>query len=534
MKHLRILAALVTLIVVCSPAVLSAETKGEFILFLAGSEAGRETYSYADAVLETNGTIAVGAQTLTVASELKGKGGVWRQYSAAFLPGAALKADFSPGKVRFEVGPLQREYPLARDYVVLENNVFAHYLQLLQLGLTEGERRALPIVVPSLVLANQNPILEGSLEHRGRVLYQSAGETFYLQELLLTLPGNLQVLLAGDDDRNLFLLEIPLQGVRVVDSDFADLTSLSGKSASIPHWISEDFTVEKEGIVLAGTLALPTQGAPPFAAVFLNSGSGPQDRDGNTPPVYMADMFKTMMEHFTAAGFAVLAYDERGVGASSGDYAAASLNDLLSDVEALLDFLAGHPLVDPNRLAMLGHSEGALFAPVFADRLSALILLAGPSIPLDELLPEQLRYQLAQEWLSAEEKEILNELLAQVEQVLQEAREGQEKSAILPLNLDWLREHMELDPKSNLAAIKDQPVLIIQGEEDLKVMPYHAQELADALRGAGNENVAVHYLEGTTHEFGFSVFDPQFDPLDPLRINPRLFDLITDWLGENL
>ncbi len=67
--------------------------------------------------------------------------------------------------------------------------------------------------------------------------------------------------------------------------------------------------------------------------------------------------------------------------------------------------------------------------------------------------------------------------------MLQEAREGREKSAILPLNLDWLREHMELDPKSNLAAIKDQPVLIIQGEEDLKVMPYHAQELADALRG---------------------------------------------------
>ncbi len=110
----------------------------------------------------------------------------------------------------------------------------------------------------------------GSLEHRGRVLYQSAGETFYLQELLLTLPGNLQVLLAGDDDRNLFLLEIPLQGVRVVDSDFADLTSLSGKSASIPpHWISEDFTVEKEGIVLAGTLALPTQGAPPRLPPFF-------------------------------------------------------------------------------------------------------------------------------------------------------------------------------------------------------------------------------------------------------------------------
>lgn len=98
MKHLRILAALVTLIVVCSPAVLSAETKGEFILFLAGSEAGRETYSYADAVLETNGTIAVGAQTLTVASELKGKGGVWRQYSAAFFTrGGSAESRFQPG-----------------------------------------------------------------------------------------------------------------------------------------------------------------------------------------------------------------------------------------------------------------------------------------------------------------------------------------------------------------------------------------------------------------------------------------------------
>jgi len=86
--------------------------------------------------------------------------------------------------------------------------------------------------------------------------------------------------------------------------------------------------------------------------------------DGNSPPSLMTDMFRILAERLAKWGPSpCCAYDERGVGESTGDYAAADLHDLLSDVEALLDYLAAHPEIDPQRLAMLGHSEGAYFGP---------------------------------------------------------------------------------------------------------------------------------------------------------------------------
>ena len=92
----------------------------------------------------------------------------------------------------------------------------------------------------------------------------------------------------------------------------------------------------------------------------------------------------------------MLRYDERGVGESTGDYNAASLQDLVDDVRALVKYLKNHPQIDEQRIVILGHSEGAVIAPIIAaeDReLAGVALLAGPSTPLDEIMIEQLEYQ---------------------------------------------------------------------------------------------------------------------------------------------
>lgn len=150
----------------------------------------------------------------------------------------------------------------------------------------------------------------------------------------------------------------------------------------------------------------------------------------------MTNMFSILAERLTEVGIAVLCYDERGVGESTGDYNAADLKDLLSDVEVLLDYLGGHPQIDGERVAMLGHSEGAYFAPIFAERLSALVLLAGSSISLDEIMVEQVDYQLTLPGLTDQEKAYLQSYRAQVEMLLAEARDGKEASSVLPYNLD--------------------------------------------------------------------------------------------------
>lgn len=534
MNRMRLLVVLVLICGLC-PGVAQASTRDEgiFLLFLSGMEVGREEFSFTSGGLETKGTITMAGQSLTIRTNLEGRPYSWEEYGLTLTPGTTITGNFKSGKFDVQVGPLRKSYSLTKPYVVLDNNVLAHYQYLLDLVSPEEPSVELQVVVPSLVLSNQDPIIPGELRLGELVLYELNGAEVPLQEHILSLPGGLAMRVFATEANHLVLVEIPMQGAEIVRKEYVGLKKSLGTQQAQTHWIEEEFRVANGSISLAGTLALPL-GPGPFPAVLLNSGSGPQDRHGNTPPGYVTDIFTIMVERLTKIGYAVLCYDERGVGESTGDYAAASLRDLLSDVDVLLDYLAQHEQIDESRIGMLGHSEGAYFAPLFADRLGALILLAGASIPLDQIMVEQLDYQEAQPWLSTQEKAMLQEYRPQLEKFLQEAQTGVEVSTVLPLNLQWLREHMALDPVKNLQGVT-APVLIIHGDRDLKVMPYHAEALAKALEEGGNDQVTVHYLEGTTHEFLFFPYEnPHFDALDPWRLNPVLFELIVEWLQQSL
>lgn len=531
MRRLHELVVVVLLFTVFAGVAQASSQTGSFILFVGGMEAGREEYSFTAEELKTQGVIALGGQRLEVNTVLKAAGEGRFTYELEMKPGASLALNLSPGKLEVEVGPIRRTFALEGPFVILENNVFAHFEQVVSLFREDVDQLDFTVVVPSVVMANQSPVLSGSAVRRGQVNYQLAGEPLPLDEYVVTLAGGLQVRILAQGDK-MIVLEVPLQAVEVVREGYVGLQKAVEGPSTANHFRTEEFQVANGEITLAGTLSLPL-GEGPFPAILLNSGSGPQDRDGNSPPALMTNMFAILADRLTEVGIAVLRYDERGVGASTGDYNAADLDDLLSDVEALLDFLGNHPLIDSSRMAMLGHSEGAYFAPLFADRLSALVLLAGPSAPLDEIMLEQLDYQMTLPWLSEEEKAYLAALKTQTELMLQEAREGKEESSVLPYNLEWIRQHMALSPKENVAQVKGA-VLIVQGEEDYQVLPYHAEVLAQCLREAGNGRVTVQFLPETSHLFTYAVTSEQFDALNPFELNPELVETVVKWLAENL
>lgn len=117
------------------------------------------------------------------------------------------------------------------------------------------------------------------------------------------------------------------------------------------------------GVRLAGTLTLPV-GDGPFPAAILISGTGPQDRD-ETIEGHKA--FAIWADVLTRRGVAVLRHDDRGVAASTGNYGAATQRDFASDVKAAFDWLAARPDIDPSRIGLIGHSEGASFAYLAMD-----------------------------------------------------------------------------------------------------------------------------------------------------------------------
>jgi len=151
------------------------------------------------------------------------------------------------------------------------------------------------------------------------------------------------------------------------------------------------FAGSADGITLAGSLELPP-GEGPHPAVLLLSGIGPQDRDANYGQVAPIKPFELIADALTDAGVAVLRYDDRGVGASSGDHAATIVSDFTADAEAALAFLRSRDDIDPARIGLLGHGEGAIYAADIAatdPEVAFVVGMAPPAVTGLELLVDQ-------------------------------------------------------------------------------------------------------------------------------------------------
>ena len=119
--------------------------------------------------------------------------------------------------------------------------------------------------------------------------------------------------------------------------------------------------------------------------MILVSGSGPQDRDealmGHRP-------FYVLADRLTRAGIAVLRYDDRGVGGSTGVFEAATTLDFADDARAAHAWLDARE--DTDRVGVIGHSEGGMIAPLLYEA-DFLVLLAPPAVPIVDLMLRQQR-----------------------------------------------------------------------------------------------------------------------------------------------
>ena len=229
-------------------------------------------------------------------------------------------------------------------------------------------------------------------------------------------------------------------------------------------------------IKLSGTLTLP-QGDGPFAAVFLVSGSGPQDRNEE---VFGHKPFLLLADDLTRAGVAVLRADDRGVGGSTGDLNLAATADLAQDALAAVAFLESRPEIDKHRIGLLGHSEGGYIAPLAASRsadVAFLVLMAAPGVPGDEVLIHQVGLGLTAAGLSPEKAaeakeslralvglvksgadstelmphvyklvEIQNSLMGSSTKLTPEQIEQQGRAVLQPLTTPWFRHFLSYDP----------------------------------------------------------------------------------------
>ena len=169
---------------------------------------------------------------------------------------------------------------------------------------------------------------------------------------------------------------------RIAGSEMSGLLAGNGKSApfivyrarnAAPPYTHEEVAFQSGGITLSGNLLSPRgQGSVP--GVVFAHGSGAMDR---TADIFLGDF---LARH----GIAVLLYDKRGVGKSTGEWRGAGLEDLAADAVAGVRFLRARSGIDANRVGVAGRSQGGQLAVISARRypdVAFAINVAGSLVP---------------------------------------------------------------------------------------------------------------------------------------------------------
>ncbi len=282
-----------------------------------------------------------------------------------------------------------------------------------------------------------------------------------------------------------------------------------------------------DGVELVGSLTVPRQDAVGSPGLVLVGGSGRSDRPNG-------GFFDDLGSRLVAAGVAVLAYDKRGAGASSGGWATAGVDVLAADAAAALTLLRDHPAVVGENVGLLGHSEGGWVALRVAGRLATprhLILNSCPAVSFQRAeLYAQIRAGV-DESTAARSFERLAQLAAsggsraQAQRVLTDAADEATRAALAAENFELTQQTWAqftawaaYDPTSDLRDLA-VPTLAIFGEDD-DLTP--ARESESILRDLAATVIRTAVFPNADHR---------------LRVGPvyapGYFDTLIDWCEMN-
>lgn len=323
--------------------------------------------------------------------------------------------------------------------------------------------------------------------------------------------------------------------------------------------IDTNFEQASEGFRMGGTVTIPN-GDGPFPGVVLVSGSGPQDRDET---IVQHKPFRVIADRLTKSGFAVLRYDDRGVAESEGTFQGSTIREFEEDARSALDFLKGFDRVDPERVGMLGHSEGGMVVSRVAAASGSdpafLVLLASPALRGDSTMITQERAIRSEMGVP---KDVIKARLRILDSMTTYIRKGRDTNAIeqklgelveqefgefldssrqediqkqflANARSAWFRSFLRDDPMEAYRKTS-LPVLALFGENDLQVLAEpNVKKMKKGL--SNNEGSEVRIIEGVNH-----LFQPDRSGVPSgygrieTTIHPPVLDVIEEWMDKTV
>ncbi len=321
------------------------------------------------------------------------------------------------------------------------------------------------------------------------------------------------------------------------------------------------FTNPADGVVLSGTLTLPsTQG--PFPVVILLHGSAPLDRNQS---ICGHKSFLVLSDYLTRQGIAVLRFDKRGAGESTGNYDTATIEDFAGDALAGVKYLKTRKEISSNQIGLIGFSEGGMTAPLATSKSSDvayIVLMAGAAVNWKEMMFVQLELILRVDGVPEETISTSRDVLGNIFTVLEaqsdrelaaiqlremltnslnnltasqretfESYYGSVENQVKLFNAVWFRYYLTYDPFQTLKQIKI-PVLALNGELDVTVSSKQNLSAIDkALFQADNQDYTIMELPRVNHMFqtcdsgsirNYSLIEE--------TLSPAALNIVSEWI----
>lgn len=318
--------------------------------------------------------------------------------------------------------------------------------------------------------------------------------------------------------------------------------------ASTP-WIDQPVTFQAGGLTIYATYRHPATGTSTRRpAALLIAGSGPTDRNGNSAVLPGSiDTLKTIADWLSADGVASLRYDKLGSGQTGlGPYAdhpdAIGIAPFEQEAAAALEFLARQPGVDSSKLAVFGHSEGALFALLLATGINPQA--AGTKLPaihaLGLLEPLSERYL---DVLTAQIAAHAGTLTAAFTKAVAELRAtgtvppgvpAALASILNPANDLFLYQADRYDPAQLAERLTPGlPVLVTCSNADQNVTCGEVRHLVAGLARARADTDFVH-LTGVDHVLKQDPTGSAVNDTKPLPFSPQLQQALRSFAAQHL
>jgi pimeloyl-ACP methyl ester carboxylesterase len=484
-----------------------------FRVFLQGRLVGAEDVivrrSGTDVIISGNGRLGAPLDFTTRRIEIR-YDQEWRpqslQLEAAVKGGTlGIQTTFAGGQAANEVnqtGVVKRKTDtVTPDTIVLPAMFFGSYeaLALRLASIPDGGTFKVYVAPQAEISAKQTGRSSQRIETAGRVI------DVRTYALTFQNPGApVDAIVWTDESGRLLRFEVAAQSLLVVHEELA---SVASRTLIMSRAGDQTVTIGGNGFNLIGTLSQPS-GSPNakgrYPAVILVAGSGFEDRDENIAGI---PIFAQLAGGLADAGYYVLRYDKRGTGQSGGREEAATIDDFAEDVRAAVKFMRERRDVDPKRVVLFGHSEGAWVALVAAskeeDNVAAVVLAGCASGTGGQLVLEQQSRLVENTNLSPGDRQARIDLQKHIQAAVvgETSWDGVPEPLRRQADTPWFRSYLGFSPAPVIARIK-QPLLILHGALDQEVAAHHATKLGDlakARKKVPPAHVHVVTLDGVNH-----------------------------------